>query len=491
MALYHAGMSEYILGQTDLARTHLKQFLESLSRATTAGGATRSTCSRRRRRLPPVTAPGLPRPLSRPGCAAPRAATEIGRELGRGGYSVVYLARDRALDTDVALKLLVPPPAAAAGRARADAARGAGGPRALPRQHRRRLRLPRGRAVELHRHGVRRAGPTSQVRVGERGPLDADAAVRLGRDVAAALARRTVTASSTATSSRRTSCSIPTAARGSPTSAPPSSDGQLGVTGSGDPGRHAGLHGARGAGRSPRRRAGRPLRAGSHALLRAHRRSARADLTPSAAHARARGIPAAAPRAGRARVARRRGGPRDGRRGGGPVSDRRGAGRGPGPAGRCRGTAGGRGRCVRAVRGTGPARARPVSRVRRLDRGGRHAGVSPARAARVRPPLGRAPTRGRPARDGPGVSAGGRGRRTAGVPGAPRRRAAPGAGARAPRAGGAHRAGVARVGRAAGQGVAHRGRRADRRNRCGRRGDAVSAVDQPDHRIAGADRRQA
>ena len=28
MALYHAGMSEYILGQMDLARTHLKQFLE-------------------------------------------------------------------------------------------------------------------------------------------------------------------------------------------------------------------------------------------------------------------------------------------------------------------------------------------------------------------------------------------------------------------------------------------------------------------------------
>ena len=27
MALYHAGMSEYILGQTDFARTHLKQFM--------------------------------------------------------------------------------------------------------------------------------------------------------------------------------------------------------------------------------------------------------------------------------------------------------------------------------------------------------------------------------------------------------------------------------------------------------------------------------
>jgi hypothetical protein len=28
MALYHAGMSEYILGQMDLARTHLRRFLE-------------------------------------------------------------------------------------------------------------------------------------------------------------------------------------------------------------------------------------------------------------------------------------------------------------------------------------------------------------------------------------------------------------------------------------------------------------------------------
>ena len=31
---------------------------------------------------------------------------EIGRELGRGGYSVVYLARDRRLNADVAVKLL-------------------------------------------------------------------------------------------------------------------------------------------------------------------------------------------------------------------------------------------------------------------------------------------------------------------------------------------------------------------------------------------------
>jgi len=38
---------------------------------------------------------------------------EILGEIGRGGYSVVYRARDKELGAEVAIKLLVPPPAMA------------------------------------------------------------------------------------------------------------------------------------------------------------------------------------------------------------------------------------------------------------------------------------------------------------------------------------------------------------------------------------------
>jgi len=131
-----------------------------------------------------VTAPANPGYLA-PG-ALLRGRYEIGRELGRGGYSVVYLARDRELDTDVALKLLVPPPAAA---------------RVARERMRREVQAVRGLShanivavYDFLEDGpwsfivmeyVR--GPDLQVRVGERGPLDDEAAVRLGRDIAAAL----------------------------------------------------------------------------------------------------------------------------------------------------------------------------------------------------------------------------------------------------------------------------------------------------------------
>jgi serine/threonine-protein kinase len=115
-----------------------------------------------------------------------RGRYEIGRELGRGGYSVVYLAHDRELDTDVALKLLVPPPAAA---------------KVARERMRREVQAVRGLShanivavYDFLEEGpwsfivmeyVR--GPDLQVRVAERGPLDGEVAVRLGRDVAAAL----------------------------------------------------------------------------------------------------------------------------------------------------------------------------------------------------------------------------------------------------------------------------------------------------------------
>jgi len=114
-----------------------------------------------------------------------RGRYEIVREIGRGGYSIVYLARDRELGSNVALKLLSPPPSAAH----------------LARERmRREVQAVRGLS---HANIVAVfdfleeepwsfivmeyvAGPDLQVRVRERGPLDGAAAARLGRDIAGA-----------------------------------------------------------------------------------------------------------------------------------------------------------------------------------------------------------------------------------------------------------------------------------------------------------------
>ena len=115
-----------------------------------------------------------------------RGRYEILREIGRGGYSIVYQARDRDVGSDVAVKLLVPPPATAH----------------LARERlRREVQAVRGLS---HSNIVAVydlldeepwsfivmeyvAGSDLHIRVRDRGPLAADEAVRVGRDVAAAL----------------------------------------------------------------------------------------------------------------------------------------------------------------------------------------------------------------------------------------------------------------------------------------------------------------
>lgn len=111
---------------------------------------------------------------------------EVGREIGRGGYSVVYEARDGSLGATVAIKLLVPPPAGAA----------------LARERmRREVQAVRGLAhaniVAVHDFLEDGSwsfvvleyvpGPDLAVRVAERGPCAPDDAAHVGRDVALAL----------------------------------------------------------------------------------------------------------------------------------------------------------------------------------------------------------------------------------------------------------------------------------------------------------------
>ncbi len=111
---------------------------------------------------------------------------EIVREIGRGGYSVVYLARDREVESEVAIKLLVPPPASA---------------RLARDRLRREVQAVRGLAhaqiVGVHDFLEDGAwsfvvmdyvdGSDLAVRVRERGVLDPEDAARVGCDVAEAL----------------------------------------------------------------------------------------------------------------------------------------------------------------------------------------------------------------------------------------------------------------------------------------------------------------
>lgn len=112
---------------------------------------------------------------------------EILGEIGRGGYSVVYRARDRRVGSDVAIKLLMPPPAAA-------------------RLARERLRREVQAVRQVSHPGIVQvfdvaedgpwgfvvmeyvAGPDLAVRIRDRGPLDVESVALLGREVADALA---------------------------------------------------------------------------------------------------------------------------------------------------------------------------------------------------------------------------------------------------------------------------------------------------------------
>ena len=112
---------------------------------------------------------------------------QIGAELGRGGHSVVYLARDLTLGNDVAVKLLVPPPATqelARERLRREvlAVRNLVHPHIVPVYD----YLTEGPWQFIIMQLVR--GQDLEHRVGEHGPLGPEAATRLGQSIASALA---------------------------------------------------------------------------------------------------------------------------------------------------------------------------------------------------------------------------------------------------------------------------------------------------------------
>lgn len=111
---------------------------------------------------------------------------QIGKEIGRGGFSIVYLAHDRTLDRKVAVKLLVPPPAAAlVAKER------------LRREVLAARDLVHSNIVAVHDFvdaGERGSivmeyidGPDLSVLVADTGPMSAEGAARVGREIALAL----------------------------------------------------------------------------------------------------------------------------------------------------------------------------------------------------------------------------------------------------------------------------------------------------------------
>ncbi len=111
---------------------------------------------------------------------------EIRREIGRGGYSIVYQAHDRTLGRDVALKLLVPPPAAAQ-TARERLRREVLAARDLAHEHIVTIYdfLEAGEQGSIVMEYI--DGPDLSLRVAEHGPLSAEAAAGVGREIALAL----------------------------------------------------------------------------------------------------------------------------------------------------------------------------------------------------------------------------------------------------------------------------------------------------------------
>ena len=263
MALYHAGHVRVHAGRDGL-RPHPP---DAVPRALPARGR---VADQRPSRCWAGSTPRRERAVPR---ARGRCSAAAARSSARSAAAAIRSSTSPAtatLDTEVALKLLVPPPAAA---------------QVARERMRREVQAVRGLShanivavFDFLEDGpwsfivmeyVR--GPDLQVRVRERGRLDADAAVRLGRDIAGRARHR---APARHPSPRREAAERPARPRR------PVPTDRLRLGQARRPAgrhqhrrarRHPGLHRARGARRPPGRCPGRHLRPGTHPLLRADR----------------------------------------------------------------------------------------------------------------------------------------------------------------------------------------------------------------------------